>query len=139
MRQLFFAYGNLKSGFSQNHLLKSCKLLGVGLTVPEFELYQVSYFPVLAAGNLSVFGELYEVGEKDFLLLDAIHTIGHQKFFERREIHLEEISLQFSPLYCSTWQSIRQSLTWTYVFAKSCVGYNSRGDFWALDSCSVQS
>jgi len=136
MKRLFFAYGTLKNGFSQNHLLKDCNFLGVAFTAPQFELYQVSYFPILAEGAYSVFGELYEIDESRFNLLDAISLVGGQKFFERKEIELKEINLYRSPLYSSTWQALHKSQAWSYTSLRSGVGYTSRGDFWSLDFCS---
>lgn len=136
MKRLFFAYGNLKNGFPQHHLLKDCKLLGVGLTVPEYEIYQVSHLAALGEGSLSVFGELYEIDDSRFGLLDCMHLVGGQSFFERKEIDLTEINLYHSPLYLSTWQGFHALQAWSYVFLRSSQGYSRRGDFWSLDFCS---
>lgn len=133
MSSLFFAYGNLKKGFPQHHLMRRANFLGVALTEKKFHLYQVSYFPALfvSSDSMQVFGEIYEVD--DFLLLDAVNNVGGQSFFSRQKIFLEEINMCGSPCRSSCWNDVRHSSAETYVCQMPMRDYVSRGDFWSLD------
>lgn len=75
----YFVYGTLKSGYGNNRLLSSGKLVGKA-TVDGYKLYN-SGFPVAAhEKGSSVVGEVWEVADEDFRTqsnLDALEGYPH--------------------------------------------------------------
>lgn len=137
MHCLLFVYGNSKRDFPQYHLLQKSKFLGLGQTVAKYQLYQVSWFPVLVettTNPVSVYGELFEVSEESIFLLNSVYNLG-QNFFRKEEIEVQDFSLVSFPLYLDTWEALNDKKAWTYIFAKSEKGHIPRGNFWSLDFC----
>lgn len=59
----FAVYGTLRKGYGNHRLLKNSKYLGTEKTTPNYEMYNVGWFPALVPGNESVVIEVYEVDD----------------------------------------------------------------------------
>lgn len=80
-----FVYGSLKAGRHNHVLLLSATLLGEHVTTPEYTLYNLGAFPgVVCSGDTAIQGEVYNVDEYTFQLLDQLE--GYPMFYNRKEI-----------------------------------------------------
>jgi gamma-glutamylcyclotransferase (GGCT)/AIG2-like uncharacterized protein YtfP len=72
MKVKLFVYGTLKRGYGLNRYLKTSDFLGVEV-VEGFTLYSNGGFPYMVKGDGVVYGEVYEVSDKDVMdILDVI-------------------------------------------------------------------
>lgn len=82
-----FVYGTLKKGFGNHLFLKDQKFCGEALI--RGTLVSLKWFPgYIATGNDVVKGEVYSVDDETLKRLD--HLEGHPRFYERREVKLED-------------------------------------------------
>lgn len=84
-----FVYGSLRHGGALNGALSTAEFIGTTKTHPQYSLYSLGAFPALiAGGNTSVVGEVYEVTPRVLADLDRIE--GHPHFYVRTPIELED-------------------------------------------------
>ena len=82
-----FTYGTLLSGESNHRVLRGSRCLGAERTPPRFRLVDLGAYPgMLADGNTSVVGELYEVNDDVLAALDRLE--GHPRYYLRAPIVL---------------------------------------------------
>lgn len=101
MKRLVFVYGTLKSGYSNNRLLSSSKLLGKAFTKTAFLLTDTG-FPYLVPSRYltsdeqentkPVVGEVYEVEDPRVMeSLDGLEGVGYGHYqHEDIDVDLEE-------------------------------------------------
>lgn len=73
-----FAYGTLKRGLKNHHLMARARFIGVATSVPHYRMIAGDY-PVLfedGAGLLPVSGELFEVDDATLIELDKLESVG---------------------------------------------------------------
>ncbi|ABD89290.1 protein of unknown function UPF0131 [Rhodopseudomonas palustris BisB18] len=73
-----FAYGTLKRGLKNHHLMARARFLGLAASVPHYRMIAGDY-PVLfeqGAGLLPVSGELFEVDDATLVELDKLESVG---------------------------------------------------------------
>ncbi len=96
-----FVYGTLKSGYGNNTLLSTSRLIGKAVTKKHYVLGNVGFpfaFPadVVPAGNQRllhpVAGEVWEI-DTPGTLLDLDNLEGHPTWYKRREVELQDDSL----------------------------------------------
>lgn len=84
-----FVYGTLMRGRVNHGLLAGAERLGAARTAAAFELVDLGEYPgLVAAGALSVAGELYRVDRATLVRLDAFE--GHPLTFRRAEVTLAD-------------------------------------------------
>lgn len=91
---LVCAYGTLKRGFPNHHLLPECEFLGTCRTSRAYPLVAGGrwYTPILIAepgSGHQVVGELYEVNDAGMIALDALEGVGLPLGFDRIEIGVD--------------------------------------------------
>lgn len=84
-------YGTLKKGCSNHQLLSDCKYIGNGVTPPKYDLVDLNYFPGLVDGENIVEVELYEVDNKDLLILDRLEGVPTLYTREKEDIYINNI------------------------------------------------
>lgn len=85
-----FVYGTLKKGFRNHHYLEGFK--GKQAFAPGIDLHKgEAPFPYAKRGERTAIGELYEIDEETFKMLDRLE--GHPRFYKREETRIvgEEI------------------------------------------------
>ncbi len=70
-----FVYGTLKRGGRLHGCLKHQQFLGEAITPPKYDLIGGYGFPFLVKGEYRVKGELYEVSEEMWPLLDDVEGV----------------------------------------------------------------
>ena len=101
-RHRIFTYGSLMRGFGNNDLLNDSTFVGNALTEGRFTMIHLGGFPgVVAHGNTSIHGELWDVDEEVLDRLDQLE--GHPDFYERTEIRVLRASPGTSPIP-SEWE-----------------------------------
>jgi gamma-glutamylaminecyclotransferase len=83
---IFFVYGTLKRGYSNNYILAGVEFIGKAVTKDRFKLLQLGSFPAARLDKLGrpILGELFNVQSVDTLRqLDLLE--GNGTFFERQE------------------------------------------------------
>jgi gamma-glutamylcyclotransferase (GGCT)/AIG2-like uncharacterized protein YtfP len=89
LRTRVFVYGTLLAGERNHHHLERARLVAEARTPPAFTLYDFGPFPgMVATGNHTVAGELYEVDEPMLAAMDRLE--GHPSFYQRTTIQLED-------------------------------------------------
>jgi gamma-glutamylaminecyclotransferase len=82
-----FVYGTLLSGEPNHRVLRGSLCLGPACTPPRFRLVDLGAYPgMLAGGDTSVVGELYEVNDDVLAALDRLE--GHPRYYLRAPIIL---------------------------------------------------
>jgi gamma-glutamylaminecyclotransferase len=82
-----FVYGTLKKGFSNHSIIMTSPFVKEAATKPEFTMITLGGFPgILANGNTSIIGEVYEVSEFTLDRLDKLE--GHPNWYRRTPITL---------------------------------------------------
>jgi gamma-glutamylcyclotransferase (GGCT)/AIG2-like uncharacterized protein YtfP len=81
-----FVYGTLKSGYGNNHLLSSAKLLQQD-SLAGHDIFAVQSFPGVIPGHGSVEGELWECDDETLKMLDILE--GHPDMYLRTPVTLE--------------------------------------------------
>ena len=82
-----FTYGTLLSGELNHRVLRGSRCLGPARTPPRFKLLDLGAYPgMLADGDTSVAGELYEVNDDVLAALDRLE--GHPRYYLRTPIIL---------------------------------------------------
>lgn len=88
-----FVYGTLKKGFSNHWYLENSKYLGIGKTIPKYQMYPSKnyFFPFLLKSepNNNIVGEIYEVDEKTLIDLNILEDFPKMYLRELIEIKLE--------------------------------------------------
>jgi gamma-glutamylcyclotransferase (GGCT)/AIG2-like uncharacterized protein YtfP len=83
-----FFYGTLREGFNlHNMVMKGASFLGKRRTIPAFSLYAHGYPWLTRNGSTAVVGELYEVEEKRFKMINNIEVGAG---YNLEEIELED-------------------------------------------------
>jgi gamma-glutamylcyclotransferase (GGCT)/AIG2-like uncharacterized protein YtfP len=82
-----FVYGSLKKGFANHPYVSDQNLISTGVLY-GFDMFNLGRFPALKEGQGKVTGEVYEVDEATFALLDRLE--GHPTMYKRQEnlVHL---------------------------------------------------
>ena len=71
-----FTYGTLMKNQRNSFLMKDAKYIGDGI-LDNYGLYEIGTFPAAVPMNgFKVFGEVYEVNEKDKILIDELEDEG---------------------------------------------------------------
>lgn len=85
-----FVYGTLRQGRGNHRLLDGARFLGVRHTQPAFTMVNLGSFPgVLAGGQTSIVGEVYEVTDPGMLAkIDRLE--GHPQWYVRTPIRTIE-------------------------------------------------
>jgi gamma-glutamylaminecyclotransferase len=88
-----FVYGTLQQGRGNHRLLAEARFIGKARTTHDFTLrsaYAGGGFPyLLAGGDTSVFGELYEIDDATLARCDRLE--GYPHHYDRREIELAAV------------------------------------------------
>ncbi len=80
-----FVYGTLKRGQSHHHLLSGQHCLGIAITLPEYQLLDLGWYPGLAAvrgtskPGRTIRGELWEVSAGCLEALDQYEGPEYQR------------------------------------------------------------
>lgn len=132
-----FVYGSLKKDHSRNNFLSEQRYLGVAKTSPKYQMYKYSSFPALVETDsfgTSIFGELYEVRDNCFEVLDEIEGTS-TGLFKRGFIEIESFTPSFLPLYENTHKSIfesKKAFAYFFVDKNKLLGIKQCGDSWLL-------
>lgn len=97
-----FVYGTLKKGFRAHDILErqSAVFLKEARTIPQYQLYEINWFPGMVIDELTpggVRGELYLVTQECLDRLDAYE--GAPDLFRRHEVELDDGSTAISYLF----------------------------------------
>ena len=85
-----FVYGSLRAGFGNHRLLKDSRYIGEAVTAPQYTMLHLGGFPgVVADGQTSIVGEVYEVDHDTLRLLDRLE--GHPNFYARTPIEVARV------------------------------------------------
>ena len=85
-----FVYGTLMTGFGNNRLLRSSKLLRTATTRPEFTMLHLGGFPgIVRGGDTVIHGEVWEVDQSTLHDLDRLES--HPNFYRREDITLSDV------------------------------------------------
>lgn len=80
-----FVYGTLKKGFRNHHFLEDFK--GEKAFAPGIDLHKgEAPFPYAKRGESTAIGELYEIDDETFKMLDKLE--GHPSFYRREETRI---------------------------------------------------
>jgi gamma-glutamylaminecyclotransferase len=91
-RTRIFVYGTLLRGERNHRWIARSTFDGEARTKPAFTLYDLGAYPALVAGGQhTVAGEVYEVDEGTLAELDRLE--GHPRFYQRTPIRLADDSL----------------------------------------------
>ena len=86
-----FVYGTLLAGERNHRYLASARLIGAARTTPAFSLHDLGRYPgLVAGGEQSVVGEVYEVDEPTLAALDRLED--HPRLYQRVAIVLADHS-----------------------------------------------
>lgn len=81
-------YGTLKRGFGNHRLLEKAEFIGVGDTLPFFDMISFGGYPGVISGTESIKVEVFEVSDQDTIdNLDFLE--GHPSFFRRDDTHIK--------------------------------------------------
>jgi gamma-glutamylaminecyclotransferase len=87
-KNLIFAYGTLKQGFSNNHYLSGSKFIGTGWTKQKYAM-RISYgipFIIMSEPLSQIYGELYQVDDFTLETLDDLE--GHPNWYRREQVEI---------------------------------------------------
>ncbi len=75
---LVFAYGTLKRGLKNHHLMARARFIGVASSVPHYRMIAGDYPVLFEQGDnlLPVSGELFEVDDATLAELDRLESVG---------------------------------------------------------------
>lgn len=85
-KETVFVYGSLRSGMHNHRVMGQSELLAEA-NLTGFEMYQVSSFPAIVAGEGCVKGELYLVDGATLDRLDRLE--GHPHMYKRRLVTVQ--------------------------------------------------
>jgi gamma-glutamylaminecyclotransferase len=109
-----FVYGTLLSGEPNHRVLRGSRCLGPARTPPRFKLIDLGAYPgMLADGNTSVVGELYEVNDDVLAALDRLE--GHPRYYLRAPIVLagwQRAETYFFPAAHAAERAVIESGDW---------------------------
>lgn len=77
-----FVYGTLKRGYRLNDYLNGAEFLYEATTLPKYKLYDNGQFPAIAPGKTAISGEVFEVPQKLFHLLDKLER-GYRRIIDK--------------------------------------------------------
>ena len=87
-----FVYGTLKSGGALRGIDKlsdQSVLIGKAITeYPDYDMLDLGAFPGVVSGKKFIQGEVWEVDEDTFHILD--HIEGYPSFYNRKMVHTTE-------------------------------------------------
>ena len=136
---LIFCYGSLKRGFNRHGILSDQRYIGVARTSPHYAMFGYGGFPALVDETLAevsgvvaknhIFGELYEVDDACMMQLDAIEGVD-RGLFDRKEIHLDSITMVGLPVSEDVWKSIAAKKAQAYFFQLKLNGAADCGVLW---------
>jgi gamma-glutamylaminecyclotransferase len=78
-KELVFAYGSLRKGFHNNHILKTAMLVSENARTKEacFQMRSLTVYPAVVEGGIHrIQGDVYEVGPKVLKALDKFEGNG---------------------------------------------------------------
>lgn len=79
-----FVYGTLMRGGHHHDVLEGARFVGANVTVPEFDLVYIEYYPaMLRGGSTAVVGEVFEVDATMLQHLDALEEVPDYYLRER--------------------------------------------------------
>jgi gamma-glutamylaminecyclotransferase len=82
-----FVYGTLMRGQTNHRYLEHARFLGPARTLPTFRLYNMGFYPAMAAeGRDAIEGEVYEVDPATLVELDRLES--HPRVYQRTLIAL---------------------------------------------------
>lgn len=101
-QHLIFAYGSLRQGHGNHHLLEGAYYYGTGRTLNNYAMYMVSGYPYVTSSEARypITGELYGVDEDTLEKLDKME--GHPRYYVRKET---AVLIKGEPF--SAWMYIR--------------------------------
>lgn len=89
-----FVYGTLKKGFSNHWYLEKSKYLGIGKTIPKYQMYPSKnyFFPFLLKSepNNNIVGEVYEIDEKTLIELNILEDFPNMYLRELIDVEFED-------------------------------------------------
>lgn len=95
-------YGTLRTDEGNAGLLADSAFVGDALTEGRFTMIHLGGFPgVVAGGNTSIHGELYDVDDRTLDRLDQLE--GHPNFYKRQQIRVLRAGPGTSPIP-SEWE-----------------------------------
>lgn len=84
--ELVAVYGSLKKNFSNHNFLKTSEFIGLGETLPIYDMVTFGAFPGIFPGTNQILVEIYSVNDETLTLLD--HLEGHPRFFKRDKTNI---------------------------------------------------
>jgi gamma-glutamylcyclotransferase (GGCT)/AIG2-like uncharacterized protein YtfP len=81
MSQLVAVYGSLKKGFGNHMLLADAPLIATGFA-KGWNMYSLSYYPMIIPGDGDVQVEIYQVTKAEMDRLDALE--GYPDYYNRK-------------------------------------------------------
>ena len=84
-----FVYGTLLAGEGNHELLRAARLVGPARTDAAWTMVSLGPFPALVAGGeTSILGEVYEVDEPTLAALDRLED--HPAYYRRTPLRLDD-------------------------------------------------
>lgn len=85
-----FVYGTLKSGYSNNHILRQAEHVMDGYVTGMALINTPAYpFAIEAADSSFAIGELYRVNEQEFENMDSLE--GYPHYYDRKEVTVSSL------------------------------------------------
>jgi gamma-glutamylaminecyclotransferase len=147
MKSLLFVYGTLKRGHQRSQMMKDQLYLGVAITKPKYNMFQMGSFPALVeAGHVKleghslpiqaeghpIHGEIYEVDDECLIHLDKVEGV-REGLFERKYIELDRSNLLNLPTVQNVFDEYHQGRAVAYFYKRNIDGApRNCGAFWAL-------
>ena len=73
---IVFAYGSLKRGFSNHHVIADSKFLGAGQTRVDFTMFDLGRYPGVIHGHSVIAGDVFAVPPRLMGRLDRLEDNG---------------------------------------------------------------
>jgi gamma-glutamylcyclotransferase (GGCT)/AIG2-like uncharacterized protein YtfP len=85
MQHLLFAYGTLRRGEPNSHLLQQAEACGSHLTAPRYTMYNLGDYPgVIEGGSSAISGEVYRINPQQLEQLDLLEE--YPTLYGRKQI-----------------------------------------------------
>ena len=118
--QKVVVYGTLKKGGGLDQHLREATFLGNFTTKPEFTMVNLGWYPgVIHSGTTPIVGEVYEISDETFKMLDRVE--GYPTLYTREEIetpygvawmyiyNVHKIDSAFNVVTDGNWNIVREA------------------------------